>query len=126
MEKQCMDGTRRSVWTVIVMAGSACPVLAQYQAVTLGSLGGTAGASVACVNNNGEAVGVSDTNAGLLHAFCWTGTAMQDMGTLQGGITSRALWINNNGVAVGTSKNAAGQDRAVIWQRDALGVWQIN
>jgi probable HAF family extracellular repeat protein len=109
---------------VVALAGAARGQT--YQATPLGSLGGSFGASVACVNNNGEAVGVSDTNAGVNHAFYWQNGVMIDLGTLTGGDTSRALWINNNGQTVGSSHDAAGHDRAVRWQRDGLGVWQIS
>src|SRR5215831_16556743 len=111
---------------VALLSELASSALAQYEAVPLGSLGGTHGASVSCVNNVGEAVGVSDTASGLQRGFYWHGGPLTELPPLAGGDTSRALWINNNGVAVGSSHNPSGQDRAVRWERDGQGVWHVT
>ena len=66
-----MDGSKQFRLSLALLVGAASSAWAQYQAVPLGSLGGSFGASIACVNNNGDAVGVSDTNAGVLRGFYW-------------------------------------------------------
>ena len=108
-------------------AGMASSVFAQsYQAIPLGSLGGSSGAAATCVNDNGEAVGLSDTDSGQVHAFYWSAGTMEDLGTLEGGTQSRALWINNSGQVVGGSFNSDGVERAVVWERNRQGQWTIT
>lgn len=108
----------------LIVSGSA---LGQaYNAMPLGSLGGTQGSSAIGINDTGDVVGWSDTNAGEYHAYYWHAGVMIDIGTLQGGTESRALSISNNGVIVGTSKDSTGNDRAVKWVKNALGQWEIT
>jgi probable HAF family extracellular repeat protein len=128
MEMRCMDGlmVRRSASAVVLAAGLAVPAFAQtYEAVPLGSLGGTGGAAAQSVNDHDEVVGWSDTNAGVAHAFFWSSGVMIDLGTL-GGASSRALSINNARQVVGGAQDVNGVEKAVIWERDIQGMWHIT
>lgn len=74
-----------------------------YQLTDLGTLGGDTSAGTA-INDNGTAVGFSETN-GDGRAFVWTeGGGMQDLGSAGGG-ESKASDINNAGHIVGSSGN---------------------
>jgi len=89
-------------------------------ATDLGTLGGTGNSVAHGINNSGQVVGVSDTDApigsGFSHATLWTGTTPIDLGTL-GGLYSVAYAINDAGQAVGIS-TIIGSDEplhATLW-----------
>lgn len=68
----------------------------------LGTLGG-ATSSANALNDHGQIVGSSQIGDGNVHAFVYSGGAMQDLGTL-GGFNSVATGINNRGQIVGSSQ----------------------
>ena len=74
----------------------------------LGTLGGTGkgmGIFALGINNQGQAVGVSDLAGDqTFHGFVWSReTGMQDVGTLPGDVASGALAINDAGEMIGVS-----------------------
>lgn len=89
----------------------AAPLLAhadpRYAVVPIGG----AGSTPAGINNSGDVVGYYNPTAGIQHAFLYTGTAFQDLGTL-GGPGSRAAGINDAGVIVGASGTSGGATHA--------------
>jgi probable HAF family extracellular repeat protein len=125
--RDCMQ-IRSSVPALVAIgAGLTGPAAAfgqSFELVPLGNLGSSY-AAVTCVNDQGEAVGLTAVGDND-HAFYWRNGTMIDLGTLEGGAASRALWINNNGQVVGSSLNASGQERPVLWQRNAQNLWQIT
>ena len=72
---------------------------------------GAAGSYPTGINNSGEVVGYFNPTAGVQHAFLYTGSAFQDLGTL-GGAGSRAAGINDAGVIVGASGTTGGATHA--------------
>jgi probable HAF family extracellular repeat protein len=72
---------------------------------------GVAGSQPTGINNSGEVVGYFNPSAGVQHAFLYTGSAFQDLGTL-GGAGSRAAGINDAGVIVGASGTSGGDTHA--------------
>lgn len=93
------------------------PVLT-YQAVDLGTLGGTFSAA-ADINVQDQVVGPSATADGVNHAFLWQSGVMTDLGTL-GGDSSAAAEIDDNGQVAGWSTNAAGEMRALLWSAGVM------
>jgi probable HAF family extracellular repeat protein len=55
--------------------------------------------SIPGINDSGQVVGDGYNN----HAFLWTNSSFQDLGTLTGGTTSSANSVNNSGMVVGIS-----------------------
>ncbi len=102
-------------------AFAQCP---KYRIVNLGSLGTNQHSEAWAINDMGQVVGQSNTDAfGVMHAFFWdnagcVGNCMKDLGTLPNGTTSIAYDVNNNSEIVGVS-NAVVQGvtvtRATYW-----------
>jgi probable HAF family extracellular repeat protein len=93
--------------------------------IDLGNLGPNgipgAGNHACAINNRGQAVGHTTSNAGTV-AFLWTReTGMRGLGTLGGDFASFALGINDGGVVVGES---VGPDfstlRAFLWENGTM------
>lgn len=72
---------------------------------------GVAGSQPTGINNSGDVVGYYYDSAFVQHAFLYTGSAVQELGTL-GGAGSRATGINDAGVIVGASGTTAGATHA--------------
>lgn len=89
----------------------AAPLLAhadpRYSVVPIGGAGSTLGG----INNSGDVVGYYNPTAGVQHAFLYSGTTFQDLGTL-GGAGSRAAAIIDAGVIVGASGTSGGATHA--------------
>lgn len=75
--------------------------------VDLGGLGGRFTVATA-INDSGEVVGYSQTEAGYTHAFIWKNGVMTDLGTLSGGNESVATAINDAGEVAGLSSTSVG------------------
>lgn len=85
-------------------------------AIDLGTLSGGKSAMAVDINDEGVAVGKSDSSR--LYAFRavrWDRGGITDLGTLPGGSQSEATAINSQGLIVGRSMNSAGRYRAVAW-----------
>jgi probable HAF family extracellular repeat protein len=88
--------------------------------IQLPMLGGLEGCAHA-INERGQIVGWSLTEAHEVHAFVWSSkNGIKDLGTLPGDVKSIAYGINNLGQVVGYSSRLSGDGindirRAVIW-----------
>jgi probable HAF family extracellular repeat protein len=72
------------------------------------------------INDTGDVVGASAAPTGFLHAFVWSGGAMQDLGTL-GGSSSSAYGINSSGKIVGYSYIPESENsHAFLWMAGGL------
>jgi probable HAF family extracellular repeat protein len=70
------------------------------------------------INNRGDVVGYSYTQAGFRHAFIWTEAGgIKDLGTL-GGWQSQATGINDHGRVVGWSMLATGLTHGFVWSAE--------
>ena len=101
-----IDGQRAFLWTK------------EKGLRNLGTLPGGNVSAAYGINDAGEVIGYSLTNAGTSHAFRWTQKyRMEDLGTLPGGTTSGANAINSKGVIVGSSRyqGSGGNTDAVLW-----------
>ncbi len=78
----------------------------------MGSLGGSGYAT--SINSLGQAAGESFTAAGRVHAFLYSGGAINDLGTL-GGSYSHASGINGLGQVVGQASTAGGAYHAFLY-----------
>lgn len=81
----------------------------------LGSLGSDTNTRGLAVNNLGQVVGISATDAGNQHCFIWEDGTMTDLGTL-GGNECRPNDINDLGQVVGLSKTETGELHAFLWE----------
>jgi len=108
-----------SAVAVTLFSTAACWGVPVYQVVGLGTLGGQH-TDVAAINNNGQVVGVSDTNqtcpwGTVQHAFRWQNGTMTDIGVLPGDVHSRATNINDRGQITGESMQGGhNQGRAFL------------
>jgi probable HAF family extracellular repeat protein len=85
---------------VVIFNPNERRTLAGYEAVDLGTLGGSS-ARPFDFNDYGQVVGRSKTASGAQHAFLWDESGMHDLGTM-GHDGSEALRINNSGLIAGT------------------------
>jgi probable HAF family extracellular repeat protein len=99
---------------------TALPV--KYEAIDLGSLGGSICMATA-VNNSGVIVGSSGIRGPGRHAFVYENGTMVDVGTL-GGDSSIPMAINSSGTIVGLAVTAKGETHAAMWTREGSG-WKI-
>jgi probable HAF family extracellular repeat protein len=84
-------------------------------ATEIPTLGGSFAFAI-LINDRGVVAGNSETAAGEVHAFAFTGGVISDLGTL-GGPSSFAQAINRRGQIVGVSAPAPGSPlRAVLWE----------
>ena len=99
---------------ITLLAAAPC-VAAEYEAIDLGTLGGTESDALA-INDLGQVVVGAFTAAGEYHVVLWTaGGGMQDLGTL-GGFSGCAEAINDLGQVVGLSQTATGEWHACMWR----------
>lgn len=71
---------------------------------------------VRAINNAGQAVGWSNTQAGLNRAVMWDiDGSISNLGTLPNDVSSQAFAINDLGQVVGRSTDASGNTRGFIW-----------
>lgn len=99
-------GASNSITTsppVIVFNANQRQTVAGYEAMDLGTLGGTS-ARPADLNDRGQIVGTSLTDRWALHGFLWDQGEMRDLGTT-GEHASEAIRINESGVIAGTMWN---------------------
>ena len=73
---------------------------------SLGTLPGGSRSDATGINDSGQIVGWSNTSGGAYLAFLYSGTSMQELGTL-GGPDSYGLGINDSGQVVGYSYTGA-------------------
>src|SRR5947209_7224387 len=109
--------------TLFVAAGAAIALVASaaarpaaaagYTITDLGVFSGGYRSYAQGINNLMYVVGQADV-ARVYHAFRYTGTSLQDLGTL-GGTTSYARGINDAGSVVGYSTNRTGFYHAFRW-----------
>ena len=91
----------------------------RYEVVDLGTLGGLYSSAYG-INESGQIVGCSQTEAGEMHAFVWDAeVGMIDIGTL-GGSESIAYAINNAGQVVGSAQTAGGELHAFLWEKGEM------
>ncbi len=92
---------------------------AEITVTSLGSLGGGQTYPTA-INNKGQIVGGSLTDAEDWHAFIWQDGAMTDLGTAPGDNHSFAFAVNDKGQVAGVSAllgvNLFNIDHAVVWR----------
>ena len=81
----------------------------EYSIIDLGEIGSGSHTEAQAINDSGQIVGLSNSQA-----FLWTSGVMTGLGTL-GGASSVATGINNSGQVVGNSLNSSGHYRAFIW-----------
>jgi probable HAF family extracellular repeat protein len=79
----------------------------------LGTLPGANASAAFSINNQGQIAGSSGA-----HAALWTGSTIQDLGTL-GGETSEAHEVNNTGAVVGVSDTSSGP-HAFMWANSSM------
>jgi probable HAF family extracellular repeat protein len=93
--------------------------------ILLPSIGGITGNIAFSVNDNGVAVGQSDTfGDGSHHAVLWRNGVVHDLGTLNDLPVSLANFINNRGQVVGFSQDFAFTTIASLWQNGQQ--WNLN
>jgi len=81
----------------------------------IGSFGGGFTTPFA-INDAGQIVGFSETDAHEFHAFIWDDTnGIQDIGTIPGGFDSFALDINELGHVIGYSTTSVHFPKAFVW-----------
>ncbi|MBC8104900.1 MAG: hypothetical protein H7Z41_20185 [Cytophagales bacterium] len=93
----------------------------------LGTLPGGANSAASAVNRLGEVVGYSETADAARRAFCYSGVALEDLGTLpsvdpERVSTSTALGINDAGWIVGASSLVPRRPAATLTRRIPLSV----
>ena len=93
------------------------PASSGYEAIDLGTLGGSSRAWA--INNRGQVVGESTTDTGERHAFLWEKGVMTDLGTL-GGEESTALGINDRGQVVGYGPTTTARYHAFLWEKGVM------
>jgi len=112
-------------WASAAMCGWSEASAPRYRIVDLGTLGGPTSTAQA-INVHGQVAGWSDTADGNRHAFLYSGSVMQDLGTLTGGSDSYATALNDNGQVVGYSGiNGLGQQfpevyQGFVWGQDGM------
>jgi len=90
-----------------------------WHVVDLGTLGGRNSYAYA-IDQRGQVVGASETAAGAVHAFFWSGGRMTDLGTLPGRRSSSAVAVNDSGEVAGVSFDGSlsrpERARAFLWR----------
>lgn len=82
----------------------------------LGTLAGDISSFALDVNDDGEVVGTSSSESGVVRGFLWTvGTGMVGLESLTEDGYTAAHAINNSGDVAGISTDASGNRRAVRW-----------
>ncbi len=90
-------------------------------ATDLGNLGGTMNNLAIDINNQGQAVGLSNLPGDTtFHGFLWQSGVMTDLGTLPGDVGSVAIGINSKTQVTGLSFDASGNLRAFLWQNGVM------
>lgn len=92
----------------------ATALAANYQIKDLGTLGG-ASSYAAAINTSGQVVGNANIASGAYKAFLYSGSSLQNLGTLTGDLNSQALGVNDSGQIVGYSMSAAGDSRSFLY-----------
>jgi probable HAF family extracellular repeat protein len=85
----------------------------------LGTLDGYAAGRVLRMNAGGDAVGWSETGAGVddnRRAVLYTSGNLVDLGVPTGHESSQAYGLNNGGIVVGTATDAFGRPHAFAWR----------
>ena len=85
----------------------------------LGTLGGGGVSFGIAINASGQVVGHAVTASGASHAFLYSGSKMNDLGTL-GGTESNAYGLNAAGQVVGYSQDRAGADHAFLYTNGTM------
>jgi len=97
-----------------VMAARLHAAPLRFVAIDLGTLGGDTSFPLA-MNDDGAAVGYSDTASFAIHGFKWTSASgMVDLGTL-GGAISIATSISGRGAVAGASDTSDNARHAFLW-----------
>ena len=113
---------RPKLCAIALIAWSGCALAQTYSVIELGSFGGSSGGEAALafgVNDAGQVVGYSFTTTGHSHAFLYSNSVMQDLGTLGGAIAS-AFGINASGQVTGSSTTAAGETHAFLYSNGVM------
>jgi probable HAF family extracellular repeat protein len=111
----------KNALTAIVTAGSLLAISPQasaaYDFTLLKVLPGGKSNDAYGINNLGQIVGESDSQAEFRRPVLWNGTTPTDLGILQGGYAAAAEDINDTGQIAGWSNNGNFEGRAVRWHQ---------
>lgn len=87
-----------------------------YYVKDLGILSGGTYLEPKAINDNGQVVGVADTNSGTLAAVLWQSNALSQLSLWSTGASGEALAINNAGRIAGWSGTTSDYSHATYWQ----------